>query len=458
MSLFSVRQKLFSNQALDAVGSLAARLPQLASPSFHVMGLRIAGAGIALAAQVFASRVMGAEEFGRYALVLVYLLLLGHFGTFGTAQLLCRLLADYLERGEQGRARGLLIFALAFTAAVSSIVIAAAAALIYSPLSPLEPGYVVLASLALAGIPLLALQDFLEAIARGLDRPNLGIGPAYLLRHLIIIIGLSALAALGLGADANTVMALTVLGLILSVAIQFALLKVHLRAALGDARPIYSIHQWTKTALPIASIDVAEVLFANADILILGFFAPPEAVALYFAASRIAQILAYVPYGVTAVTAQKYAKLAATNELEKLQSLIRRSALLSTTVSAAGAVLLLLAGGLLLNLFGSDYGQAHYLVPVLCSGIVIACLLGPGEDVLTMLGKERLCSLAFLLALVVNMGVAVSLVPLLGPLGAALGLVAGLTVRGILLAWFAQSQLGLVLPVFGQIRPRGGEL
>ncbi|NGP18588.1 oligosaccharide flippase family protein [Devosia chinhatensis] len=83
-------------------------MQKLANPSFHVMAIRIGGAGLALAAQVLASRIMGAEEFGRYALVLVYLLLFGHFATFGTAQLLCRLLAEYLERGERGRALGLL--------------------------------------------------------------------------------------------------------------------------------------------------------------------------------------------------------------------------------------------------------------------------------------------------------------------------------------------------------------
>ncbi len=122
------------------------------------------------------------------------------------------------------------------------------------------------------------------------------------------------------------------------------------------------------------------------------------------------------------------------------------------------AILLSYLGGVLLNLFGPDYAQAHYLVPLLCLGIVAACVLGPGEDVLTMLGEERLCSLAFLLALLVNLSVAITLVPVFGPVGAALAGLAGLTVRGILLAWFAYSRLGLVLPVLGWARSLGGEL
>lgn len=443
MSLSSVQ-----NPDKGASRRILGGLQELANPSFHVMAIRIGGAGLALAAQVLASRIMGAEEFGRYALVLVYLLLFGHFATFGTAQLLCRLLAEYLERGERGRALGLLQFAVTATLGVSLTVVVIGFGLIHGPLLLLEPQYASLATLALAAIPPLALQDFLEAIGRGIDRPTLGIGPVYLLRHIVIIGGLATLLAIGFAVDATTVVALTIAGLLATIAIQFALLWPHLRPLIRDAKPQFSIRAWIKTALPIASVDVAEVLFANADILILGFFVPPETVALYFAASRLAQILAYVPYGVTAVTAQKYAQLAAANKRAELQALIRRSTRLATTVALAGAVLLSIFGGVLLSFFGPEFTSAHGFIPVLCLGIVIACALGPGEDVLTMLGEERACSIAFLLALLINLAVALCLVPMLGPVGAALGAVTGLAVRGVLMAWFARKRLGLVLPVF----------
>ena len=34
--------------------------------------------------------------------------------------------------------------------------------------------------------------------------------------------------------------------------------------------------------------------------------------------------------------------------------------------------------------------------------MVLACLLGPGEDVLNMLGQERLCAIAFVIARVLH--------------------------------------------------------
>jgi O-antigen/teichoic acid export membrane protein len=65
-----------------------------------------------------------------------------------------------------------------------------------------------------------------------------------------------------------------------------------------------------------------------------------------------------------------------------------------------------------------------------------------------MLGQERVCSLAFLSALAVNIALNFALIPLLGLTGAAIATVSALALRGALLAYFARVRLGLVLPAF----------
>ena len=196
----------------------------------------------------------------------------------------------------------------------------------------------------------------------------------------------------------------------------------------------------------MATSDTVEILLLNADILILGLFVPPEYVALYFAATRLAQMLAYVPYSATAATAQKYAALAAPADRAELQALIGSTATLSTYLTANGAVLLALLAAPLLGLFGAEFTAAAPLVAMLSFGIVLSCALGPGEDVLNMLGEERLCSLGFAVALFVNVALNFALIPLLGLSGAAIATVIALGVRGGLLGWFAWRRLGLVLP------------
>lgn len=424
-------------------------------PGVLVIGLRLVGAGLGLVAQVLASRLIGAEAFGQYALMLVWLLLLGHGASAGTNQLICRYLAHHLARDELEAPAGLLRFSLFFAGSVAVALALGAIGLVQSGLLGLEPGTVALATLAFSVIPLLALQDFLEAIARGLDRPNLGIGPTFLLRNLAIICGVSALMVLGVEADALFVMALTVVGLVLSVAAQWALIYRHVRTALHGARPAYSIRRWIKTALPIAMIEACEVLFYNADILVLGLFVPPEMVAFYFAATRIAQILAYVPYGISAVTAQKYAALAAAGRHDGIQRLVAGATVATTGMAALAALVFSILAAPLLTVFGPGYETAAYVVPVLCLGIVATCMLGPGEDVLNMLGEERICSTVFMMSVGANVALNFALIPFYGILGAAMATAIALALRSGMLAWFAYSRLGLALPLGSHLLSRG---
>jgi O-antigen/teichoic acid export membrane protein len=420
------------------------------SQGVSVIGIRIAGAALGLVAQVLASRLIGPQAFGQYALVLVWLLLLGHGATAGTNQLVCRFVAQYLHRDDPGHAAGLLRFSLLFAGGVAALLIAVAVLVVQIGPFGIDPQFALLATLAFAAVPLIALQDFLEAIARGLDKPNLGIAPAFLLRHLAIIVGVLCLMALGTGADAVAVVAMTIAGLAASVLIQWLLLARHIRKALGGAPPRYQTRYWIRTALPIALVEAAEVLFHNADILILWLFVSPDIVAFYFAATRLAQILGYVPYGISAVTAQKYAALVAANRRSELQGLVSAATSFST-LAALGAALVLSVGAVpLLSLFGDAYVAAAAIVPILCTGVVLTCLLGPGEDVLTMLGQERICSVVFVVAVLANLGLNFALIPAFGMTGAAVATVLALSLRGALLAYFAHARLGLALPLGSQ--------
>ncbi|WP_099866408.1 oligosaccharide flippase family protein [Pararhizobium haloflavum] len=413
-----------------------------------VIGIRVASAGLGLMAQILAARMVGAEGFGQYSLLLVWLMLMGHGATAGTNQVVCRFLAQYLHRGQAGEAAGLMRFVLAVVMAIAGLV--AGGALLITALNPfgLNPAFQMLALMAFAAVPLLTLQDFLEGIARGMDRPELGIAPAFLLRHLALLTGMCGLFLLGMDADATHIMGLTIGGLFASVIIQYGLVARPIRARLSGARPIYAWRVWTRAALPLALVDTAQVLFLNADILVLGLFVEPELVAYYFAASRLAQILGYVPYGVTAVTAQRFAALAAPSDRAMLQTLIHQVALISTTITLGGMIFLTVSAEPLLALFGPDYVAGAVLVPLLCLGPVLICLFGPGEDVLSMLGEERVCSLAFLIALAVNVALNFTLIAWLGLVGAAIASACALAVRSALLAFFARRRLGLTLPAF----------
>lgn len=420
-----------------------------------VIGVRIGGAGLGLLAQVVASRMIGADDFGRYSLLLVWLLLFGHSASLGMGRVVYRYLAQYLKSGDADRAAGLLHYALYVVLGVSGLVTVLTIAALHLSLFAVDARTVMLGTLAFLAIPLLGLQDYLEAIARGIDRPNLGIAPAFLLRHMAIIAGLGALFVLGAGADALWVMLFTVIGFLASIVVQYLLLRAHIRAILGTRQPVYANREWTLAALPMTLGEFAGVLFQNADVMVLGLLMPPEQVGFYFAATRLAQMLAYVPYGVSAVTAQKFAALAEPHERAELQALIGKAAAASTLLTLAGMVGMSVLAVPLLSLFSAEFTAASHLVPILCLTTVMVCALGPGTDVLNMLGRERMAAAAFVLALVVNVGLNFALIPVWGTTGAALAGVIALSLRGALMAYVAWKDLGLILPAGLSLLARG---
>lgn len=412
-----------------------------------VIAVRLIGAGLGLAAQVFASRMVGADDFGRYSLLLVWLLLLGHSASMGMGHVVYRYLAQYLKAGAGPRAAGLLRYGLAVVLGVSAVVTAIAIAALYLPMLGLDGRTAMLGTLAFLAVPLLGLQDYLEAIARGIDKPNLGIAPAFLLRHLAIIAGLCGLFLLGMGADALWVMLFTMLGFLASVVVQYLLLARHIRRILGAGERQFATREWTRAALPMTLGEFTHVLFMNADVMILGLFVPPDQVAFYFAATRLAQLMGYVPYGISAVTAQKFAALAEAHERPQLQALIGRAAAAGTLLTLTGTLAMTVLAAPLIGLFGADFSSAGHLVPLLCLTTVMSCALGPGQDVLNMLGEERSGAAAFVVGLLAIVGLNFALIPLFGTIGAALAGIIAVTLRSTLLALIAWKRLGLVLPV-----------
>jgi O-antigen/teichoic acid export membrane protein len=422
--------------------------------SLGIMAIRVGGAGLGLAANIIASRMLGADAFGRYSLLLVWLLVLGYAATAGSGQLVCRYLAQYAKAKDYESISGLLRAALAATLSIAVLLAGVAMAVVVFVPIGLDTYDTLLACLALSAIPLVTLQDNLESIARGLDRPALGIGPAFLVRHLAIILGLLLLLVMGRDADALIVMGLTVAGLAVSVLTQYVLLRRHLHRIMPGVRPRYDLYRWVTTALPMAGADVTEMLLLNADLLILGLLVSSEHVGYYFAATRLAQVLTYIPYGATAATAQKYACLADHGDRAHLQALIGKVATLSTILTTAAATFLALFAAPLLSLFGESFVQAAPIVGLLGLGILISGAFGPGDDVLNMLGEERICSLGFLSALAANIALNFALIPPLGLTGAAIATVSALGLRGAFLAYFARVRLGLVVPAFvSLVRP-----
>ncbi|GJD47938.1 hypothetical protein OPKNFCMD_0651 [Methylobacterium crusticola] len=424
----------------------------VAGTAVAVFGIRIAAAGFAFLAQVLMARVMGGAEYGVFASVWVWTALLGHASTWGLSQAACRFLPTYRARGAAGPARGFLVFGALFSLAAGAVLAGLGAGLLALRPDLVSPAYATPLRLAALVLPLFALQDFCEGVARSRNWTLLAVAPPYLLRQGLIMAAMLLAVALGAPPEAAVAVACTLAATALSLGVQAGLILARLRADLPAGRRLYPCGEWLRAALPMALVDLAGSGFNFVDVLVLGFLLPPAEVGAYFAATRLLQFVVFVQYAASSVTAQRFAEAGARGDRAGLEALVRRWSRLTLLATLSTGLAVVAAGPLLLGLFGPEFRASLPLLAVLVAGAVAASACGPAEDLLTMLGGERLCAAITLALLLAAVALTLALVPLLGTLGAALAAAAVTAARGLALALAARRRLGLATPAFARGR------
>lgn len=414
-----------------------------------VFAIRVAGAGLAYAMQVLLARWLGQAGYGIFASLWIWIAILGHGSLLGIGQAVYRFVPHHRALGEAALARG---FLAGGTVAVlaSALAVAGAGALALAALHrELDPVFGGAAVVALAILPLFALHDYTEGVARAFHWSALAIAPPYLLRPALAIAVVLAFADAGLPADPAVAMVALLAAVATGLALQGGLILCRLPAALPPGPRAYRARAWGGVALPIALVDLTALLATYADVLILSLLLPPEAVAVYFAATRIVQFVNFVPYAASAVSAGRFAEAGARGDRAGLAELARRTARLTTLASLAVGAALVAVAPLMLAGFGPGFAASWPALAILVVGIVAASAFGPGEDVLTMLGGERLCALVALAALAAAVILALALVPAFGLVGAALATAAAGVLRAAALALAARRHLGVATHVLG---------
>lgn len=409
-----------------------------------VLAIRIAGAGLAYVSQVILARLMGKADYGVFAAVSVTITMLGHASLWGTGQSVCRFVPDYRARGRSDLARGFVRGGGLFAAGAGLATSLVGGVLLGVFWNRLGPAYAYPLGLALAVVPLFALQDFAEGIARSFNWTALAIAPPYVLRQGLVVGSMITAVLLGAPAEPLVAVGAILAATAVTLAVQCMLIGARLERELGLAGPrLYRWRDWAKTSLPIAFVDFTVLGFGFVDVLLLGLFVPPEEVAVYFAATRILQFVSFVQYAATAATAPRFADAQARGDRDQLAILAARTARLTVLGAAVVGAGVVLASPILFALFGPGFSASIPLLAVLTAGLVAQSAFGPGEDLLNMLGAERICAALSLAALALAAVLNVLLIPRFGPLGAAAAMALAGVGRAAALATAARIRLGV---------------
>lgn len=405
--------------------------------------IRLGSAALAYFAQVVLARLMGQHEYGVFAYTWIWFLVFAAFATFGFGDSPVRYIAQLRERHEDAYLRGFLRFAALFIGLGSLAFGALLIAVLPLAKGVIERDYIMPMALMALSIPFACLQSFLEGVGRSYNWTIPALLPVYILRHGLLLIIMVLAVSLGIEATAVNGFICLVLTLIVSIAYQASAILLRLRRAVPPGPRAYRGREWTLGSAPFAVLYGAQHLASFADVLVLSFFARPEEIAVYFAATRIIQVVNMVPYAATVGTAHLFSASHTRGDHAQLQRLCRHVAATTFVISALAVAVILGAGDWLLRMFGSGFEAGYLPLAILGAGVFARVAAGPAEDVLNMTGNSAVSASTYIAVVALNVALAIPLIAWLGIEGAAISSAVALALRAAWLSRAVRRRLGI---------------
>ena len=389
--------------------------------SLAAFAIRIVSAVIALVSQVLLARWMGSFEYGIFVLVWVTMIIVGNLSCLGFHTSAIRFIPEYRETGQLAELRGILVTSRLFALVASTFVAVAGAAGVWLLSDTVESYYVLPFYLGLVCLPMIALSDVLQGIARANAWAISALSVIYLVRPLLILAFMALALLLGYQPSAQTAILAAIAATYLTTIYQLVTVtgRIDRRIPAGPRKTDFRL--WIAVSLPIFLVEGFFFLLTNADVLMVGYFRDPHDVAVYYATVKVLALVHFVYFAVKAGAAQKYAELMHKDGGAGLAQFARKTVSWTFWPSLAMGVVLLVAGKPLLSLFGPGFDEGYVLLFLLVPGVLARAAVGPAESLLTMTGYQNVCAAIYSAALAFNVGLNVLLIPQFGLWGAAMG-------------------------------------
>ena len=387
----------------------------LARLSRHMLLLlvsNVGGAGLSFLLSILIGRALGSEGLGEYAVVLAWVYPLSLLVEFGLGTLATRDLAREVATSA----------AYLHTVTRARLLLGGIAMLALLVLAPLLSSDPVIVTGLVVSAPMVILVPFTSAFtavfkARGAMYPIPWLNIGMLVAQVLLT---SAVLAAGGGVVlALAVNTLTSLGQLIAA---WAIWRWRFHTAVG-ARAVLSLGALLRRAFPFALAGLFAALQIRLSILLLENLATTADVGAFAAANRFVEAARLVPNAFFGALLPALATLAA--QPDALHHTFRRSMLgLSAFGLAAGVGISLLAPWLVTSTYGEGFAPAVPVLQVLVWSLVFNVLRGGRTLYWYALGREMQVNVVNGAVILLQIALSLALIPPLGAVGAALGMIA----------------------------------
>ena len=380
---------------------------------------RVVSAAIAYFSQVVMARWMGDFQYGVFVVVWVGSVIMGGLACLGVQVAVLRFVPEYLARPEHDLLRGIIVGSRVQGLATSTLFALVGLAGLYTFGDHISGYYLVPLYLGAVTLPMIALGDIQEGLARSFNWANLALWPTYIVRPLLIIVFMGCVLWFGAPTSAVTAMAAVVAATYVTAVGQFFRLQGKIGKTLPRGPRRYLPLQWVAVAVPIFVVEGFFNLLTNIDILIVGRLMQPEKVAIYFAAVKTMALVHFVYFSVRAGSAQRFSQYYATGDDVRLSAFVRDTLHWTFWPSLAMVALLVVVGRWLLALFGPNFVEGYPVLFILSAGLLLRASIGPAETLLIMAGQQGITAVVYAAAFFLNVSLNFALIPYFGINGAA---------------------------------------
>jgi O-antigen/teichoic acid export membrane protein len=425
---------------------------RLAQVSVASLGLNVANTVLAVITTAVLAHLMGAAEFGTFAFVVATTTMLGVPAILGFDRLLVREIAVQIRLGAEGLAAGLLRRSVQVSLALALVIAAAACVVAFLLPGGRVDAWHIAFLIGVAGLPFLVLGQVAQGGLMGLHRVVLGQAPESVLRPLLLLGGVVIAAVVVARIDALLAVSLYTITLGLAALTAFGLLRRSTPPSVRTAEKRFDDGAWLVGATVLAFLSGTVIVNAQIGVVLLGTMADSGSAGLFAVAQRGAMLVAFPLAAVNSAIAPTAARLWASGdrlELQRLVTLSARGALLAA-LPVVGAFIFL-GGPILTLVFGADFGAADISLAVVSLGQLVNVATGSVGVLLVMTGHQREAALGTAAGAVLNVLLALALIPPLGTLGTAVAVAASNVVSNGLLVIAVRRKLRLDATAAGLI-------
>lgn len=401
---------------------------------------------------VVLARTLGTSGYGAYAVALAWAMFLSVPASLGVGPLVVRHVAAYMQREQWGLLRGV-IRRTNQAVVVAGAVIVLVAGAVGLALHDRRPEIIGPFLIGLLLVPLISLTLLRHASIQGLHRVILARLPdTVVLPAALLLLALVAASTLGDRFTASWAISLNVLAAALALVVGVCLLRWALPAQVRQSKPEFENRDWLRSALPLFVMSLLLTLNNQIGTILLGALGSAGEAGIFNVAARAAMFVSFLFLAATYPLYPNVARLWTIGDSSAIQRLLARAIRIVAVVSLATALVFVVFADQILGIFGGGFEGASVALRILVAGELVKVIMGFGGVALVMTSQERSMARAATLGLVLNVVVAVVLIPVWGVEGAATATAVSAVASSAYIAWLSWRRLGIYAPAIG--RPR----